>query len=290
MDLDIREANIIEQALHSQDGTVLYWTSHVTHQLISKLKRHGMRLVGFAPDFPNGNRRFWSMFAVDNRELAETAVIPFRQINNPISFHLTNFEQDGYWANYVCPECGSNDLKWHDGDSVFVPVLPEGITSYDEIDTFLTVGTCQDCQQPLYVYEFGFSSIPNPDDSSPFMVPNLEQIPDHYQMYRAEADGLEPWIVSRLWYNTGRLDSGCTRLPKGPFVVDLHQFGPFHLAEEGELSGLYGVLRCASGGNDKWTVGQELFRRLAANAMAKLRSADNIGKVQKMRSRLTGKW
>lgn len=277
--ITINVANIIERALCNIDGSANYWTSKVTPELVRLLKESGLRHVGFEPSSinPESEPRFWGVWKIVDRAVAELAVLPFRKALANIDFVLTPFDQTSHWAEYLCPKCHSTDIRWTDGDSVGVPVLPEGIASYDDIDTCLMVGECQQCHESLYFYEFGFSSIANPDDDQQFCVSNLPQTPDKFQMYTAQADGLIPWIVSRLWFTTGTLkdhyNTDVKRLPKGPFVVDFHQFGPFSLNYKGKLSGIYGVSRCASGSNNEWSQGEDLFRNIAKNAQDKVLEA-----------------
>jgi hypothetical protein len=277
--MTIRIANLIERALQDKDGQCRYWLSETTPDLIELLVAHGLEQAGTAPSHRNVNQQFWGVWRVKDREKAESAVKPYRAAPAPIDFTLTPFDQGGYMAEYACPKCRSNDLYFHDGDSVGVPVLPEGIGSYDQLDTGSMVGTCKSCDEPIYFYEFGFTTVPNPNDDEVFSVGNLPQSPDRFQLFYAHAEGHDPWIVSRLFFDTGKLaasNSDVTRLPKGPFVVDYHQFGPYSLDYAGELSGPHGVARCSSGANNKWTVGELLFRNLAGNAMKCLLAAAEV--------------
>jgi len=281
--LTITEANIIEQAIQSKHGTAKFWTSQTTPQMTQMLLAHGMSHIGFesSPVAPE-QTDFWGVWKVTNLELASASIRKFKQQNNPISFTLTPFDNPNYYDTYKCTLCGSGNLHWTDGDSIPVPVLPEGINDYDDVDTVLMVGHCKDCAEQMYFYEFGFTTVTNPDDDDPFCVANLTQVPDQYQMYTAEADGIQPWVVSRRWYDTGKLheslgaNEDARRLPKGPFAVDYHHFGPFRLRFEGELSGWNGVSSCGSQGNDKWQAGTDLFNRLANSAMKKLRQEQGI--------------
>lgn len=278
MNITITEANIIEQALKSEDGTAKFWRSQTTHHLVKVLNAHGMTQIGFeASPVRPADRHFWGVWKVVDRDLAAASIEKFRKTDNPIEFTLTPFEKSDHYDDYHCPKCNGDKIQWTDGDSISVPVLPEGINDYNDIDTVLMVGTCQGCQEPLYFYEYGFTTVTDPSDDDYFCVSNLVQIPDKYQMYKAEAPGIEPWVLSRRWYDTGQLheslkpEEGAVRLPKGPFVVDYHHFGPFSLESDGELSGPYGVSMCGgSGENDKWEVGTMIFNRLAKNAMNRL--------------------
>jgi hypothetical protein len=218
---------------------------------------------------------FWSVFSVVDREAAEKAVAPFRVPKAPIEFTLTPVVQTRQWTDYRCPSCNEATLEWHDGDSIRVPVLPEGIDSYGLIDTGLMVGHCKTCSQPVYIYEFGFSTVDNPQDDMAFCVWNLLYEPDSFQAFRAEADGHEPWVVSRLDFRTGAtLDGDTLPLLKGPFVIDFHQIGPFKLDSPDELSGPHGVSNCGwSGASNKWDLGEALFHNLAGNAMRVLKES-----------------
>jgi hypothetical protein len=198
---------------------------------------------------------------------------------------LTPFEQTHCMTDYACPKCKSHDVHFRDGDSVGVPVLPEGMPSYDHLDTLLMVGTCKTCSEPIFIYEFGFTTVANPDDDVIFCVTNLPQKPDRFQLYHAHAAGRDPWVVSRLFFDTGTLRDfppEILRLPKGPFVVDYHQFGPYSLDHAGELSGPNGVARCGgAGASDKWKVGEALFQQLSASAMKCLTEAAAADTIRK---------
>jgi hypothetical protein len=275
--LTIKHANLIEQALTSPDGTAKYWTSQTNDDLIQVLSLHGLAVTGVAPGgFPQEDD-FWTVFTIDDKSKADAAVKPFRTPSAPMDFRLSPVDPAPLspWACYQCPACQSTDTYWTDGDSVYVPVLPEGIADYNDIDTTLMVGECRACEQPLFIYEFAFTNVTNPDGDFMFCLANIAQEPDRYEVFHAEADGLAPWILSRRWYTTGKMPKGAPpQLPKGPFVVDFHQFGPFPLAEAGELSGRYGVARCSGAGvSEKWLQGEELFRNLANNAMQRLLAA-----------------
>ncbi|MEX6780503.1 hypothetical protein [Pseudomonas aeruginosa] len=278
--LSIRLANIIQRALVREGGKSRTQTASLSQQDIRDLRLHGMWYEGFEPCEIPGREdpEFWSVFSVVDRGAAETAVEQFRVPKAPVEFTLTPIEQNDkarQWAEYHCPSCNAASLEWHDGDSVPVPVLPEGIDSYGLIDTGLMVGHCKHCSQPVYIYEFGFSTVDNPQDDMAFCVWNLLYEPDSFQVFRAEAEGHAPWIVSRLDYRTGATADGDTLpLPKGPFVIDFHQFGPFKLEHTDELSGQHGVSNCgASGTSDKWEVGKALFHNLAGSAMRALTGA-----------------
>ncbi len=268
-------ANIVQQALQSASGETQYWLYQTTPELEAILLTHGLVSAGTAPrpGEPDGEP-FWGVWKVADRAKAQAAALPFRTPEQPISFTLTQIQQSSARKLYTCPKCSSEEVYFHDGDSVGVPVLPNGINDYDDIDTAIMAGECRVCKHPVYFIEFGFTNVTNPDDQDPFVVDNLSQKPDKFEVYRAEAAGMDPWMVSRLWFTTGQQHNAKAppRLPKGPFVVDLHQFGVFSLDREGELSGRNGVSRCA-GTSSKWTDAETLFRNLAGNAMATLLDA-----------------
>lgn len=262
-------ANIIQRALLSENSTAEFWTEHLTADLHKVLIESGMKSVGVKPHPVNSEADpyFWTVFAIEDRALAQAAIQPYRSAPAPIEFQLSPVEQEHYWAEYKCPSCGGADVKLTDGDSIAVSVLPEGIESFGEIDPGLMVGTCKSCEQGLYVYEFGFSTVEYPDGDFVFCVSNIDPEPAKFQMYRAEAPGHSPWLVSRRWYANGP----DIELPKGPFVVDFHQVGPFKLDTPTELSGRHGVASCGGAGNNsKWRVGADMLRNLALTAKQKL--------------------
>ena len=274
-EVTLEAANLLQQALHSDTGKVKYWLSQTTPQLEAILLAHGLACAGTAPrpGEPDGEP-YWGVWRLDDRAKAVEAALPFRTAEQPIAFTLTKIPHESARKVYTCPKCRSEDVHFHDGDSVSIPVLPNGIDDYNDVDAAIMVGECRACKHPVYFVEFGFTNVTNPDDDDPFVVDNLSQKPDAFDVYRAEAAGMDPWMVSRMWYTTGQQHDKAAppRLPKGPFVVDFHQFGAFSLDRRGELSGPNGVARCAST-NSKWADAETLFRNLAGNAMAALLAA-----------------
>lgn len=265
--LTIYEANHIQCALDNREGVVETWLSRTTPEMVKKLERSGLKVKGYKPRERDGVdiNDPWIVFEIQDRDKAAKAIFPFRIPVNRINHWLTPIEHDSPWAKHVCPECGGTDIDWNDGDSVPVPVLPLGIDSYGELDTFLCVGQCK-CGQPLYTYEFGFSSIPYPDGEDCFALGNIEGRRKQLQTFKAEAEGLSPWFVARMWFSNSYRN-------KGPFIADFHQFGPFKLDQVDELSGENGVSRCiTSHGSNKWDIGRELFHNLAGEAMSQLKS------------------
>lgn len=182
----------------------------------------------------------------------------------------------GLYGGETCPHCGSDKVHFHDGDSVYVPTLPPAVSDYDTIDTSLMVGGCASCGHDCYVVEYGFTDVPDPAEDGFFCVPNLPQVPDEVHAYTATSPGFAPWRVLRLFYDTGTFNEGSraayglppgvkTYLPKGSFVVDLHQLGPFPLPDGVNLEGPYGVSRCH--GNSVWDQQEKFylpFAQLAA--------------------------
>lgn len=281
-ELTLTHANLLQQALADKEGLAKYWTSQLTDDFVKVLEQHGLKVIGHEakPGDPQ-DAKFWTVFHLESRVKAVAALKPFTAPDAPVAFKLTPIEpgEYPYGSHYACPACGSKDIRWTDGDSISVPVLPVGITHYDDIDTSLMVGACQSCQQHLYFYEFGFTTVTDPCDEGLFVVPNIAAHPDRIECFKAEAEAgnVQPWVVSRLTYVTGKKDDkGFVPLPKGPFMVDYHQFGPFKLDHEGELSGAFGVSRCGSSGDaNKWVIGSRLLHNLAANAMQAVKQAAN---------------
>lgn len=270
--ITIWDAQIIDQALRSEDATVKLRAYKCTPSLMELLTKNGLVLSGDAPGSKRGEDKsdplFFSVLKVVNREIAEQAVSQFSVAKNPINFKLKPFKQETFMANYLCPTCASDNLSWPDGDCVSVPVLPEGICDHEQLDTLKMHGQCLDCQEELYFYEFGFTTVPNPDDLDIFSVTDLSQLPDRYQMFTAKAKGMTPWVMSRRWYWTGKVGAyfnpGVVRLPKGAFAVDYHQFGPFLAGRTGP----YGKLRHET---SNWSEeGTRLFTNLAKSAMISL--------------------
>lgn len=281
-ELTLTHANMLQQALTDKDGLAKYRTSQLTAEFVEVLEKHGLKVIGHEakPGDPE-DKKFWTVFNLESRIKAVQAIKPFTQPDAPIAFKLTPIEvgEYHYGAHYACPTCGSKAIRWTDGDSIGVAVLPQGIGHYDDIDTSLMVGTCEGCQEPLYFYELGFTTVTDPCADGMFVVTNIVANPDRVECFKAEdeAGAIQPWVVSRISYVTGKkVDGGFVSLPKGPFMVDYHQFGPFKLERDGELSGPYGVARCGNGGaNDKWAVGSRLLHNLAANAMQAVKQAAN---------------
>ena len=269
--MDFSLANIIQRALTDTSGAT-HW--HYMTPIVEKdLRNSGLSLTAFKNrlhqlvEEPDAAFAVWS---VNDRNKAEAALLPFKKPEAPIKFVLTPNSNDRYRDHYRCPHCGAGCIKFRDGDSIGVPVLPDGIHDYNDVDTALLVGSCANCGTDYFVYEFGFTTLTDPVNDTPFCVDNIAQIPDSVELFHASAEGLASWAVSRLFFETGKLPEGrfevSRLLPKGPFIVDVHHFGPFPLDDVSELCGRYGVARC-EGGSDKWTVGERLFRNLAGNAM-----------------------
>lgn len=281
--LTTQHANIIQRALLNEHSVAFVQTAKLTRHDLGLLSASGIVPTGCTPNEAKNQpaKSDWTALAVVDKSTAEAAIQPFGTPVAPVDFQLKPIEQETQWADYNCPSCGATKTCWSDGDTISVPVLPEGIRSYGEIDAVLMVGHCKACKQHLYVYEFGFSTVDYPDDPLVFCVVNIEQEPDVFQAFQAKAAHFLPWVVTRMWFTTGKMPGNAPdRLPNGPFVVDYHQFGPFMLDHEGELTGANGVSSCSgSGDKAKWAAGEFLFRNLAGKAMQQLHAAAR-GEVQ----------
>lgn len=258
-ELSIYEANCIQRALKSKDGTADYETSYVDENINTIFEEAGLKFIGCKAEVRGKRPVFQNIFSIVDREIASNAILACRTPKSPILYKLTPHDCDATWVKHICPTCGGSEISFHGGDSVPVPVLPLGLESYGELDTFLSVGQCP-CGQNLYVYEFGFSTLPYPDVPYPygyedvFVVGNIEHRRYARKTFKAFAKGMEPWFVSRLWFNSLAEN-------KGPFIADFHQLGPFKIQHEDEI---YEA-------NNKWLEGSELFNNLAGEAMRHLK-------------------
>lgn len=273
--LDFLTANLIQRALE-RDGVARQWLGLLSDPQRQALEANGLRCVGTTPRFDSDAEPFWQEWAVADRDKAQAALEPFRHPLAPIEFSLEPLPGTEQYSQYHCPGCSGAHLHIEDGDIVSVPVLPAGVPDYGHIDPMMVVGDCDACGTVAYAYEFGFSSVSNPDGNEGLSVLGLIQIPDRIERYRATADGMEPWLVTRMFFDTGRLPEdefyARTALPKGPFVVDYHQIGP-RTVVPASPGGIVGIEHCDAGPGSAWAKGAELFHNLAAAAMAKVMAA-----------------
>jgi hypothetical protein len=225
------------------------------------LEKGGLRLSGFEDwtGAPADERSaHWALWEVRDRVAAEAFIEPMLVV--PDSLVCSLERTDSILARHArCPCCRSTDLHFVDGDTVELPLLPKGLESPGELDAMCWFGECAICQRACFQFEFAFSSVKEPDACEVFCATSLPQRPDEKALYIARAANQTPWFVERQIFDTGQLPRGAYEvdfyLPNGPFIVDIHRFGPFPLDED-----------LPTGSPSAFDFGEGLLLRLASSA------------------------
>lgn len=88
-------ANIIQRALLSENSTADFWTEHLTADLHKVLIDSGMKSVGVKPHpvNPEADPYFWTVFAIEDRALAQDGLQP---VAWPLGMHSATCEESTF--------------------------------------------------------------------------------------------------------------------------------------------------------------------------------------------------
>lgn len=185
----------------------------------------------------------------------------------PYKIEITPLDKSYHLYKLTCPSCGGIIPLLEDGDSIYIgDRLPDGVPSYDYIDTVLMVGTCKSCRKKSYIYEFAFSTVPDPANHGYFILDNIDTSKAKITCFQAKNQFGETWIVERNIWQEGIL-------PKGKCIVDRHVFGPYLLNDPHKvIKANSGVSRCGQS-NEIWDIGTALAYKISESAMNLIRLA-----------------
>lgn len=121
-----------------------------------------------------------------------------------------------------CPGCGDSDL-------VAIEHLALGIAGgmRGKLEGAACHYRCLSCDTRSQAITLACSSVADPAGVGHCEPRFLAQLPDETEHFAATAASGEVWRIVRRHYRTGSLPGGDgPLLPRGPFIVDHHLFGP----------------------------------------------------------------
>ncbi|MFG1270575.1 hypothetical protein V5F40_21735 [Xanthobacter sp. DSM 14520] len=123
-----------------------------------------------------------------------------------------------------CASCWSSDIVLVEHGRLVIPGLPSEL--HDRVEASFTDYGCS-CGARSHQLTLACVSVPDPCGIGHCSPDDLVQQPDATEHFLAAAESGEEWSITRRHYRTGRMPfGGAALLPRGPFVADLHRFGP----------------------------------------------------------------
>lgn len=124
-----------------------------------------------------------------------------------------------------CASCWSSDIHLVEQGRLVIPGLPSEL--HGRVEASFTDYGCPSCGAHSHQLTLACVSVPDPCGIGHCSPEDLVQEPDATEHFLASAESGEEWSITRRHYRTGRMAcGGAALLPRGPFVADLHRFGP----------------------------------------------------------------